>query len=339
MDFKCHKNKSYILGCFVLLSILGYVSYRIFYAPQMYSETKILMDTVINVKVYGVDKKSAIADAFYEFERIQVISDHFDPNSQVSKINDMAGISPVEVDEDLLKMINDAIQISEKTDGAFDISIGPLTDLWGIGHKTDFVPTQEEIDKVLPLIDYRKIEVDNEKHTVYLPQKGMQLDLGGVAKDYAVNRAIEALQKDGVHSAVINAGGDVEVIGSRPDGAAWTIGVQNPRDKDGIVARVPLKKAWNMTQSSGDYQRFFIKDGQRYAHIINPKTGKQPTELSGVTLVYDSSAIEGDIASSGFLVLGLDRGMKALEKFPGVEAIFVKTDGDVILSPGLQNNT
>jgi thiamine biosynthesis lipoprotein len=286
-----------------------------------YKETQFLMDTIIEITAYGPNKEDAVKKAFEEFKRIQSMSDRFNSESQVSQINRMAGISPIAVDSDLIQMINASIGISKKTDGAFDITIGPLTELWGIGHKGDFIPTQEEIDTVLPLVDYRKIQVDSINNTVYLPQKGMKLDLGGLAKDYAINKAITALKANGITSALVNAGGDIQVIGTKPDGKPWRIGVQDPRNSEGVIAKITLNN-WNMVQTSGDYQRFFIKDGIRYAHILNPKTGRQPTEVASVTLVYNDTDISKDIASSGFLVLGLEQGMAAVKQIPGIEALF-----------------
>ncbi|HMM22453.1 MAG TPA: FAD:protein FMN transferase [Selenomonadales bacterium] len=297
------------------------------------------MDTVIEITAYGPNAEGAVHDAFNEFKRIQAVSDRFNPDSQVSKINQMAGVSPVMVDRDMIKMVQDANDISRKTDGAFDASVGALTELWGIGHKGDFVPTQEEIDQVLPLVDYRMIQVDAGKGTVYLPKAGMKLDLGGVAKDYALNKAVEMLKARGIKSALVNAGGDIQVIGAKPDGAPWRIGVQDPRNPEGVIAKISLTQ-WNVLQTSGDYQRFFVKDGVRYAHIINPKTGRQPAELASVTLVYKDADVYsvGDVASSGFMVLGLEKGMEALRQFPGVEAVFVTADGKVTVTPGLKDN-
>lgn len=308
--------------------------------PQPYKETQIMMDTVIEITAYGPNKEAAVAAAFAEFKHIQAISDHFDPASQLSKINQQAGIAPVKVDNDLVKMIEDAKAVSARTNGAFDISIGPVTELWGIGHKGDFVPAQAEINKVLPLVDYRLIQVDAVRGTVYLTKAGMKLDLGGVAKDYALNKATDILRSYGIQSALLNAGGDIQVIGTRPDHTPWRIGVQDPRKPDGIVATVVLDEK-NVCQTSGDYQRFFIKDGVRYAHILDPKTGRQPTELASVTLVYKDSDVykTGDIASSGFMVLGLEKAMKALRQFPGVEAVFVTTDGKVVVTPGLKETS
>lgn len=301
-----------------------------------YRETQFLMDTVIEITAYGPNAEAATKAAFGEFKRIQTVSDRFNPDSQVSKVNQLAGISPVAVDPDLIKMISDSIDISQKTGGAFDVSIGPLTELWGVGRKGDFTPTREEIDAVLPLVDYRLIRVDADKGTIYLSKAGMKLDLGGVAKDYALNKAVAVLKAHGIKSALVNAGGDIQVIGTKTDSTPWRIGVQDPRNADRVIAKVSLNE-WTALQTSGDYQRFFIKNDKRYAHILDPRTGRQPTEIASVTLIYKDADIAGDIASSGFLILGLEKGMAALKRFPGVEAIFVTTEGKVVVTPGLRD--
>lgn len=335
------KSRSLVSGILIFIVALSTIgcSPMTFLSPKPYKETQFVMDTIIEITVYGSNSEVAVEAAFDEFKRIQKISDRFNPNSQISEINRMAGISPVKVSPDLIKMINDSGDVSRKTDGAFDVSIGAFTELWGIGHKDDFVPTQAEINQVLPLVDYRMIQVNISNDTVYLPKIGMKLDLGGVAKDYALNKAIEIIKGYGIKSALLNAGGDIQVIGKRPDGSPWRIGVQDPRNSEGVIAKVTLSP-WNMLQTSGDYQRFFIKNGVRYAHILNPQNGRQPIEIASVTLVYKDSDVynTGDIASSGFLVLGLDKSMEVLKKFPGVEAIFVTTDGKVVVTPGLKDN-
>lgn len=329
-------KKKLIYALIILLTIastLGLIAKKVF-DPKLYQESHILMDTIIDITAYGPNREEAVKAAFGEFRRIESLGDRFNPNSQVSQINQMAGINKVVVDPDVIAMINHSIELSKKLDGSFDITAGALTDLWGIGHKDKYVPTQEEIDKVLPLVDYRMIEVDSTNNTVYLPKKGMKIDLGGIAKGYAINKASEALKSYGIKSALINDGGDVRVIGSKPDDIPWRVGVQDPRKSDGIIATIPMIEADTLA-TSGDYQRFFEKDGIRYSHIINPKTGKQPREIASVTLIYKDSSTISDIPSLGFFVLGVEKGIDALKQFPGIEAIFVTTDGRTIATPGL----
>jgi len=299
-----------------------------------YKETQFLMDTVIEVTAYGPNAEEAVGAAFAEFKYLHTLTNNFDENSQVSQISQMAGKSKVVVDPDLLNIIQFSQQVSEKLGDSFDITIGPLTDLWGIGHKGEYVPTQSEIEAVLPLVNYHLIEIDTNAHTVYLPKSGMRLDLGGIAKGYATDKAIEILKAKGITSALVNAGGDVRVIGHRPDGKPWRIGVQNPREADGISAKLSLAE-WDTMETSGDYQRFIIKDGVRYSHIVNPRTGWQPREVASVTMVNNSSTY-GDILSKPIFVLGVEKGLEVLKQFPGNEAIIVTLDGKIIVTPGLE---
>mgnify|MGYP003589107805 CR=1 FL=1 len=302
--------------------------------PKPHKDSRFLMDTLIEITAYGSNAKEAVAEAFGEFDRIHAIANQYDANSQISQVNQAAGIGPVTVDHDLIVMVERSRTLADQLDGAFDITIGPLVELWGVGSKEDYVPGDKEINQILPLVNYRLVQVDKEANTIYLPHKGMKLDMGGIAKGYATDRAIEVLKSKGIASALVNAGGNVRVIGQRPDGKPWRIGVQNPRVSDGIVAKLALT-AWDTMETSGDYQRFFMKDNVRYAHILDPRTGKQPRELVSVTMVLNNSA-DGDIFSTALFVLGSEKGIKALEKFPAVEAVFVTVDGKVIVTAGLE---
>ena len=299
-----------------------------------YKETQILLDTVIEITAYGPEAESGVKAALQEFRKIEPLTNHFNPESQVSQINRQAGVAKVKVDPELVRMLLHAKEMSQKMNGAFDVSIGAVTQLWGIGHKGDFVPDGAEIKKALSLVDYRLIEVDEANNTVYLPKKGMYLDLGGVAKGAALVNAAAALQRAKVTAALINAGGDVKVIGKKPDGKPWRIGVQDSRNSEAVVAKLTLEK-WDTLETSGDYQRYFMKDGVRYHHIIDPKTGVQPREIASVTLIYQDSPENDNLTSSGILVLGVARGLEVLAGFPGVEALIVTTDGRVITTPGL----
>jgi thiamine biosynthesis lipoprotein len=303
-------------------------------APEPYKETQFLMDTIIEITAYGPNAEKGVKAAFAEFKRIHDISNNFDANSQVSVVNQDAGKSKVVVDSDLITMVQHSNELSDKLDGVFDVTIGPLTNLWGIGHKGDFVPSQAEIDKLLPLVNYKMVEINAAQNTIYLSKPGMMLDLGGIAKGYAADKAIDALRANGVTSALINAGGDVRVIGNRPDGKPWRIGVQDPRNSDGISAKISLTE-WDTMETSGDYQRYIVKDGVRYSHIIDPHTGKQPREISSVTIVNNNSG-DGDILGTAVFVLGVGRGLELLKQFPGNEAIVVTTDGKIIVTPALE---
>lgn len=304
------------------------------FAAKPYNETQFLMDTVVEITAYGSGAEQGVKAAFAEMKRLHDITNNFDAASQVSQINQAAGRSSVKVDPDLIAMLLRANELSAKLDGAFDVTIGPLSDLWGIGRKGAYIPAQADIDKVLPLVDYRRVAIDTAAGTVYLHQAGMKLDLGGIAKGYAVDKVIAILKSHGVQSALVNAGGDVRVIGRRPDGSPWRIGVAHPRQADALIARLALTD-WDTLETSGDYQRYIMRDGVRYAHILDPHTGRQPRQLASATVAVNNSA-DGDIFSTALFVLGPERGLAALRRFPGVEAIMVTADGKVLVSPGLE---
>ena len=301
---------------------------------KAYKDSRFVMDTLIEITVYGPNGQEAVKEAFGEFDRIQAIANQYDPDSQLSKVNQAAGMMPVVVDMDLIIMAEQSRKLAENMDDAFDVTIGPLTDLWGVGKKGDYVPSDGEIAAVLPLVNYRLVQVDQVQRTIYLPQIGMKLDMGGIAKGYAVDKAIAKLKAKGIRAALINAGGSIRVLGSKPDGTPWRIGVQDPRQIDGVLAKLALTQ-WDTMETSGDYQRFIMKDNVRYAHIIDPRTGKQPRELISVTIVMNDASA-GDVFSTALFVLGLEKGMALLKDFPGVEAIFVTAAGKVVVTPGLE---
>lgn len=322
-----------VLLIFSLVSAAGCSTNRLF-AEKPYKETQFLMDTIIEITAYGKGNEAAVKAAFDEFRRINVLTNRFDENSQVSMINQAAGKEKVQVDPEVIAMLKLARSRAEQLNGALDVSIGALTELWSVGHKGEFVPSEAEIKELLPLVNYQLIEIDDKANTVFLPRPGMRIDLGAVAKGYADRKAIDALKARGIKSALVNAGGDVRIIGKRPDGQPWRIGVQDPRDSEGIAAKLSMSD-WDVLETSGDYQRFFIKDGVRYSHIIDPHTGHQPRELASVTIVAKSDN-NVDILSTAMFVLGLEKAQQLLKQYPGTEAIFITTDGKKIVTPGLE---
>lgn len=318
----------------VLIMVTAACGFQNWFSPKPYKETQFLMDTIMEITAYGPNAEPAVKAAFTEIKRLHDLTNNFDPGSQVSQINQAAGKNRIKADPDLITMMQRSNELSDKLAGSFDITVGPLTELWGIGRKGEFVPSQEEIDKVLPLVNYRVMEIDQAAGTVYLPKAGMALDLGGIAKGYAVDKAIAILKAKGIQSALINAGGDVRVIGKRPDGNPWRIGVQHPRNQDAMIAKLALTQ-WDTMETSGDYQRFITKDGVRYSHILDPRTGRQPRQLDSVTMVLNSST-DGDIFSTAFFVLGPEKTLELIKQFPGVDVIMATVDGKVIVSPGLE---
>lgn len=323
--------RRFFIAAFLLVLIMAFAGCSTQSKP--YKEGRFLMDTYIEITAYGPKAQEAVREAFGEFERIYAVANIYDPGSQLSQVNAAAGSRPVPVDAEILNMVERSRELADKLERSFDITIGPLAELWGIGKKDDFVPSDAEIRQLLPLVDYRLVQVDREAKTLFLPKAGMRLDMGGIAKGYATDRAVDRLKAQGITSALINAGGNVRVVGSRPDGKPWRIGVQHPRNPEEVIAKLALT-SWDTMETSGDYQRFIIRDNVRYSHILDPRTGKQPAEVASVTMVMNNST-DGDVFSTALFVLGVEQGMVALQQFPGVEAIFVTTDGRIIPTPGL----
>ncbi|MEW8586050.1 MAG: FAD:protein FMN transferase, partial [Candidatus Thiodiazotropha sp.] len=225
-------------------------------------------------------------------------------------------------------LIETSLEYSELTDGAFDITFA------SIGHRYDYRkgirPTDSLIDRTLPLIDYRNIHLDKDKSTVFFEKKGVRIDLGGIAKGYAVDRGIELLQQQGIVHALISAGGDSRLLGDHR-GRPWHIGVQAPRDKDRMAAMLPLVDS--AISTSGDYERFFERDGVRYHHIISPKTGRSADTLQSVTII-GPNATRTDALSTSVFVLGVEKGMALINRLEDVDGVIIDGDGEMITSQG-----
>jgi thiamine biosynthesis lipoprotein len=288
--------------------------------------------------LYAPDQ-SAADEAFdsakNEFFRIHQLTDRFaaqnlpDPNvSDIYRINQNPGPA-VPVSSDTLFLIQTALEVSRQSGGAFDIAIGSLMDLWDFKGARR-VPSQSELDALLPLADDRQIQVDADAGTVTV-QHGMILDLGGLAKGYAADCAADALRRLDIRHAIINAGGNVYAIGRKPDGGSWRVGIRHPR-KDGALLGV-TEAVDQAVVSSGDYERYFEADGIRYHHILDPKTGRPASGAISVTIV-DSRSLMADVLSTTVFVLGKESLKNLLPQFDGTEALIMDEDG-ITLTDGM----
>jgi thiamine biosynthesis lipoprotein len=307
-------------------------------APQAFNQEFFSMDTIILVTVYTSDQPradQAFAAAEGEFRRIHELTDRFaannlpDPNvSDVYRINQNPG-QPVQVSPDTLLLIQAAQEMSRQSQGAFDITIGPLMDLWDF-KDARHVPAQAELDLILSDVGYERIRVDSAASTVTI-QPGMVLDLGGLAKGYATDCAANALRQLGIKHAIINAGGNIYALGSKPDGAPWRVGIRHPRQEGALLGIVEAVD--QAVVSSGDYERYFEVDGQRYHHILDPKTGMPAAAATSVTIVADES-INADLLSTTVFVLGTDAIDGFLPLYPQTEALIVN-DRSISMTPGM----
>jgi thiamine biosynthesis lipoprotein len=299
-----------------------------------YVDSQFMMDTYVSIRAFGEAAESAVAAAFEEMRRVEALMSRFIPTSDVSRVNQAAGAEPVQVSEEAFMLIERALEWSEASGGAFDVTIGPVVDAWGFGGDDPRVPDPDALAKAVALVSFRAIELDPVRKTVRLATPGMCLDLGGIAKGYAADRAAAVLRERGVKHALIDAGGNIVAVGSRPDGTPWHIGIRDPRGSsptDTIGPVVEVSDAAVVT--SGDYERFFIAEGQRYHHIFDPKTGMPANLAESVTIVAPNS-LDADALSTAVFVLGPSEGLKILEGLEGVSAMVVDSRGQLVYSPG-----
>lgn len=298
-------------------------------------KTSYMMGTVITVSVYGphrVEVAEKVLDRFKQLENLLSLNI---PTSEVCQINKNAGVKPVKVSEDTFEVIRLSLEYADLTDGLFDPTIGPLVQLWGIGTSKARVPSKEEIQKALTLINYHNVVLDAKARTVYLKEKGMVMDTGGITKGYSADQAMKIFKADKtVKSAFVNLGGNVMVYGKKPDKSLWTVGIQDPRaERDELMAAVTVES--QAVVSSGDYERYFMKDGVRYHHILNPKTGyPAESDLISTTIIGDNST-DGDGLSTSVFLLGVDKGI-ALAKSKGFDVMVITKEKKVYMSESLK---
>ena len=270
-----------------------------------------LLGTFVTITAYGADRaevNTAISAAFAEIRRVDALMSLHRADSELTRLNEAASREAVVVSPELFHVIAKAQEIASETDGAFDITVRPLTQLWGFIWKEYRLPTTEELARVLPLVDYRLVELDAARRTVRFRQPGMSLDLGGIAKGFAVDCAIERLRALGVTNAMVKAGGDLRVLGLPPGRAHWDIQLEDPR-KAGRRETIPLRAG--ALSTSGNYENCFVVGGRRYGHILNPRTGLPSEGVAAVT-VTAPTCMESDALATACVVLGAEQSLARL---------------------------
>lgn len=299
------------------------------------SRSLFVMDTQVDITFYSTSvqvAQTAIGEIFAEMQRLEdILSRHLE-GSDLQRINDAAGKEPVQVRPETIYVLRRALEIAALSNGAFDPTIAPLLELWGFGGESPALPPPDQLARARELVNYRLVEIDEERMTVFLPRPGMKLDLGGIAKGYIVDRG-QVLARDSGSASFINAGGDISISGRKPGGDDWRIGVQDPHEPGRLLAVITMGEGSVVT--SGDYQRFFEVNGQRYHHILDPHTGMPALGLSSVTVVSTDTTTADGLATAVF-VLGREAGMALVESLPDVDALLVNNDGELSISSGLE---
>jgi thiamine biosynthesis lipoprotein len=265
-----------------------------------------------------------------EMRRIDASMSTYKPDSEVSSVNRLAAQQAVVVSPELFALLATAVDYSRMTEGAFDItyaSVGYLYDFRRHQH-----PSSAQIASALPGVDYRQLQLDAKGRSVHFARNGMRIDLGGIGKGHAVDRAIALLQANGVAHALVSAGGDSRIIGDR-FGQPWVIGIRHPDRKDEVIARIPLEDA--ALSTSGDYERYFDEQGVRYHHIIDPKTGDSARKVRSATLI-GSTATRTDGLSKTAFVLGPQKALEIYNRMDDIDAVLVTPEGQVLYTKGLE---
>jgi thiamine biosynthesis lipoprotein len=315
-----------VLAAILLISAGAYLYLTVTTRP-LHKEA-FLFGTLIRVTAYGPGARAALDRALSEMARIEEMI-----ATATAVINRKAGEEPAPVDEEFFAFIKTVFDRSGTTGGYFNPAIGPLVETWGFGPGgTGRLPAREEITQVLPLLDLEGIVLDQAAGTVYLTRKGMRLDLGGVAKGYAVDRVWELLAGAGLRGALVNAGeSSIRVLGERPGGGPWRVAVSHPREEEwlGILGLPP----GSAVGTSADTQRYIVVDDRRYSHLLNPFTGYPATDLLSVTVIA-GNALDADVFSTAlFVAEGRDR-LALLEQW-GAEGVMVTAAGAIEQTPGL----
>jgi len=298
------------------------------------AQTEFIMGTVCTVNLYDKGTAAAYEAIFARLKELDGILSANTETSNVAEINANSGIKPIKAKPEVAYLLQESLSYCEKTKGLFDPSIGALVKVWNIGFDNATVPAASDLRRALGLIDYGKIAFDRQNDTVFLSEPGMRLDFGAIAKGYAADEAARICAERGIHSAMIDLGGNIYALGKKRGKTAWTIGIRDPENQqvDPIIT-FPVEDKSIVT--SGVYERYFESDGKRYHHILDPRTGfPADNGILSVTIIAKSSTKADALSTSTFL-LGIDEGMK-LANEENVDAVFITNDHRIIASEGIK---
>lgn len=296
--------------------------------------TDMALGTVCTINLFEQGSEKRYDALFSRLDEIEAFMSANRENSTIGRINAAAGIRPVSADRETLEVLDVALRFAEQSAGRFDPTIGPLVKLWDIGGTNPAVPEPGDIHTARTLIDWRKVVINRQAETVYLPEKGMRLDLGAIAKGYAADELAKMIRGWGIKRGMIDLGGNIFALGNKKAESPWHIGIRDPEESGGAsVLSLYISDASMVT--SGINERFFIDNGKRYHHILDPETGyPADTDMLSVSILSPSS-MEADALSTTLFLLGIPRGLEYIETVPDVEAVFIDKSHKVYPSSGL----
>jgi thiamine biosynthesis lipoprotein len=291
-----------------------------------------LMGTRVSVELWADDEsegRKLVAQVMNEYRRFDTEMSTYKPDSEISRVNAKAAQAPLEVSEELFDLVRRSLELSAASGGAFDITYDSVGYLYDFRERRR--PSDREIEQRLPAVDYRHVVLDSARRTIFFKTEGVRINLGGIAKGYIVEKAARMLREKGVEHALLNAGGDTRVLGDRR-GQPWVVGIRHPRDEAQTFTKLPLVD--EAISTSGDYERFFEENGRRYHHILNPATGRPTEGILTVTVIGPDGTMTDGLDTAIF-VLGAEKGLELIERYPEYETIIVDASGKLHHSSGL----
>ncbi len=285
-----------------------------------------------DISIVDKDSLSAeknIDEVIAEITRIEYLISDWKPITQISEVNQNAGIKPVKVDREVFELTKRAIKLSEITNGGFDISFAAMDRIWKFDGSMTEMPSAEAIKKSVEKVGYKNIILDSTESTIFLKLKGMKIGFGALGEGYATDKCRAMMIAKGVQAGIINGSGDMSTWGKQPNGKDWKIGITNPFKPEKILAAIPLKEG--AVTTSGSYEKFVVFNGKRYSHIINPATGYPATGLCSVT-VFGPNAETANGLSTSMMVLGQKEGLLLLQKFPDYSCVLITDKGKIVKS-------
>ncbi|MCG9792531.1 FAD:protein FMN transferase [Flavobacterium algicola] len=317
-----------VVSLFFFVTVINYSVQ----AQVVKKRTTLLMGGRFDITIVAKDTLTAqksINEVIAEISRIEFLISDWKPSSQVSEINQYAGIRPVKVDKEVFELTKRAIQFSEITNGAFDISFAAMEKIWKFDGSMTQLPTAEKVKQAIQKVGYKNILLDSVASTVFLKLEGMKIGFGALGEGYATDKCREMMRASGISAGIINASGDMSTWGNQPNGQPWSIGITNPFEPEQLLMTINLQE--QAITTSGNYQKYVILDGKRYSHIINPVTGYPATGLTSVT-VYGPNAEMANAFSTSLMVLGKEKAGILMNDFPKYNFMMITDSGKVIKS-------
>lgn len=347
--FLTDRSYSFIQRTVSLIAFLGLLSvftvgcsWRV-YSQEINPETSFLSDsdfllnTIVTIQIYDKQEQSLLDGCFDLIKKYESLYSRTNPNSELYTLNQnnktkkASQENSFDISPELSDILSKGLYYSNLSDGAFDITVAPITELWNFQTEPHRLPDEDTLQKAVKLVNYKNISLKNNR--IIFAKPGVRIDLGAIAKGYIADRVKDYLLANGVRSGLINLGGNILCIGTKSDGSPFQIGIQKPyADRNETIAIMEIKN--RSVVSSGVYERYFVLDGVHYHHILNPVTGyPYQNELTSVTIISNKS-VDGDGLSTTCFALGLKEGIKLIESLPDTYAVFITKDNQITYTKG-----